>query len=162
MINFSTILTQEEISKLSLNKINIINNLGTYYASLIIQKFCLQPKDLVIPISMIEKNDWISKELLLANIIFSNDEEFINKLLSYGIKYNELLKYSKIITKLKKIVSIKNFSDLDPKTKFIILIINELCSIFNAQENLTIAKIHEIALFKSDLYHEMEKQKMLH
>ena len=163
MINFNTLLTQEEISRLSLNKVRLINTLGLYYANLISQNFSLNAEKIVFSMPTLEENDDITKQLLLATIALPDDEEFINILISHGIKYNELYSYSKIISKIKRILSTNNINEINTKTKIIIKILNNLCSIFNnIPENLTLTKIHEIVIFKRNLYHELEKQKTRH
>ena len=170
-IDFETVLTKEDLGKLTKEEIDFIdiessyhsNYLRTTYASFRLHDFLhKRARELAFLGFKYQSQSDIFKELLAAKIIFQDDEKFIRALLAKNITYLQLYSYSKMISGTKKLMTLSKKID-DESITIANKKLNNLCAYIKIyfgfkDYNLILAKINEIVVFKKDLYKKLENE----
>lgn len=173
-VDFKTVLTKEDLKNVDGKTLEFIKKEATINFSNLRKRFkngqliellVLRACELAYSGHKYQSLNEIEKEILAANIVFSNDESFIKVLLSKGITYNYLYRYSRAISSIKKAVSTTDKLELDENVKLASKKINYLCSLIRLHfgirnYNLIIAKINEIVVFQHELYKKLEQDQI--
>lgn len=173
-VDFQTVLTKEDLRTIDEDKLSFIRKeanahsnylRSAFQGGTLIEILASRSRELAFIGNKYRNLSNAEKELLAANIAFSNDESFIKALLSKGITYNHLYHYSRAISSIKKVASLANKLELDDDVKLTSKKINALCSLirlhFGIRDyNLIIAKINDIVVFKKDLYKKLEQDQL--
>ena len=174
-LNYSIILTKEEIENISqekleyikeaasktLNKINYKRQRGlTFKGSNEVFSMQNRARELVF-ISDYKDEDFITKTLITSNVIYPNSKTIIDILLSKNITYDIL---NKNISKLKSLKQLALLKDSLPDIDSITITdknLNTICRIIERyfscdNYNLIIAKLVQIVVYEKELFTELE------
>jgi len=109
---------------------------------------------------------YFKKILIATNVVYFNNETFINILLSKNITYKILFKTVSKIKLIKELALMKDEYELDESTTISNKNLNAICSLIRKfysydDPNLIVAKLVEIVVFQKELYLTLEggKQK---
>ena len=142
--------------------------LNNYYPkSILVQLLAKRSREIAFMSEKYEDEDDTYKELLAANITYSDDEKIIRHLLSKGIGYHELRGYSNLISRIKKAYfSIQKYDfniELSNEINLSTRKISSICNFFikyygHFDCNLILTKINDLVVFKKNLYLSIEKE----
>lgn len=170
-IDFTKVVTKEELLTLSKEEIELAKKDGNYHSKYLRSNFqdgalveilAQRSRELAFLGHKYRDKGDIFKELLAANIAFGEDEKFIRVLLSKNINYYQLFSYIRAVKSIKKITALTKELEAD-EIKIASRKISRLCKIIKdyygvKDYNLILAKIAEVTAFQKDLYKKLEEE----
>jgi len=178
-LNYSNILTIEDLQSLSEEEYNQIKLIGQAfkkrkkekefrkYKKGLYGKNCtsfmsnaLEAFEFAFKNKDFENQSDFKKTLINAEVLFPNNENLIRILLSKNITHKKLMKIIEKISLIKEKIK-NNDQTLDESTTLTIKNLNIICALVNKYYpcencNLIIAKLTEIVLFEKELYLSLE------
>ena len=170
-IDFTTVITKEELLELSAEDIALAKKDGGYHSrylrnsfegGTLVERLASRSREIAFLGHKYRDKSDTFKELLAANIAFGEDEKFIRVLLSKNINYYQLFSYARAVKSIKKITALTKELEAD-EIKIASRKLSRLCKIikdyFGIKDyNLILAKIAEITAFQKDLYKKLEEE----
>lgn len=165
-IDFKNVTTKEEMQTLSLEELAKVTKGGKFHSEQIKNSLAYSEikikegrgKEIAFILHNYSNLSITAKYLLASSIIMSNDESLITYLIKNGFNYFQIYRCSKLISKLKEYYNITDKPlDMDIST------LEKLCFLIKkyygiSDNNLIIAKINELVVFKADLFEKLSKK----
>ena len=169
-IDFGKVVTKEDLAGLSSEEIEFAKKEGRYHAvylrnyynsDILSEILTPRAREVAFLGHKYRHQSDVVKELLAANIVFPNDEQFIKILLSRDINYYQLINYARAISSTKKVALYAKNLEADDNVRVISRKLNGLCNLVKSHTgikdfNLILTKINEIVLFQKDLYKQVK------
>lgn len=171
-IDFKSVLTKEDIAKISPEELAIIEKdareqgkilRAKYEGSKLLEVLSSKPREKANSIKYQGLSSQ-AKELFASTVAFPSYSTIIKILIEYNINYIQAYTISRAVSNVKNIMTKQTQLINDTNTKIAIIKLNSICEIFYREfgirdYNLILAKINEIVVLKKDLYKEFEAKK---